>query len=693
MPSGMGRRGGIGRSMVGIAASSLAWRLSMKTRLSLVCALFAVAAPALGAAQAAQSPEISTVGETLAADTPRTTADGNTFVAPAGWSIKIAGNASILTAPEGDSRIALIDTNAKDADAAVAMAWAAYDPKARYTLAQSGDRPARNGWAQIRTYRYDAPDGARGISALAMRNGERWTVAINDMTEAVADRRDAQVSLLYGRLFPKGYTRETFAGKRAHKLDAARLATLTQFVQDARQAFDVPGVALGIVQDGKVVFAEGFGVREIGKPDKVDARTLFLSASVTKPLTTLMLARQVDAGRFAWDTPVTQVMPAFRLGDAATTQQVHIRHLVCACTGLPRQDMEWVFASEGSTPASMMATLATMQPTTTFGELYQYSNAMAAAAGYVGGYAAYPREELGAAYDTAMQTLVFDPLGMTATTFDYARAQRGNFAAPHAPDIDGQTRRVDMAINETGIFMRPDGGAWSNVEDLLRYVQMELDKGMLQDGQRYIGETALLARREQQVSMGDDMAYGMGLKIDRTRGTPLVFHGGTMFGYVAEVLWLPEHDTGAVILANAYPGGVGVRGLFRRRLMEVLFDGTAEAVPNMPVYAKREKENAAATRAKLTVPAEGAAVSNLATRYRSAALGDIEVVRKGASTWFDFGAWESEMASQRGEDGAVVFVTVSPGEDGYAFEVAEREEKRVLVLKDAQHEYVFTAIE
>ena len=135
--------------------------------------------------------------------------------------------------------------------------------------------------------------------------------------------------------------------------------------------------------------AAGYGVREMGKPDPVDAESLFMIASNNKALTTLMLAKQVDAGRFAWDTAVTTLMPDFRLGDAATTAQVQMRHLVCACTGMPRQDMEMLF-DESLTPDKVIGMLATMQPTSGFGELYQYSNAMAAAGGFAGGHARYP---------------------------------------------------------------------------------------------------------------------------------------------------------------------------------------------------------------------------------------------------------------------------------------------------------------
>jgi len=634
-------------------------------------------------------------GDILAADTPRTTADGNGFIAPAGWAIRTEGAAIVLTAPEGGSHIALFDVGmAKDADAAVAAAWAAYDPRAERPLKLAVDRPVRDGWEQIRNYRYDtSANELRGVSAQARRRGERWTVLIYDMADAVGGKRDAQIELIYGRLLPKGYSRETFAGKTAHKLDATRIEALKRFVEDARRQFDVPGVAIGIVQDGKVVLAEGFGVRESGKPDKVDAGTLFMIASNNKALTTLMLAKLVDAGKFAWETPVTRVLPTFKLGNPDTTRQVLMKHLVCACTGMPRQDMEVTFEGERLTPESVVAMLATMQPNSRFGELYQYSNLMADAAGFAGGHALYPQLELGAAYDAAMQTLVFDPLGMTSTTFDFAHAQRVNHAVPHGQDVDGKTVPASMDLNLSTIPTRPDGGAWSNVDDMLRYVQMELDAGLLPGGERYITEAPLLARRVQQVATGSDTGYGMGLKIDRSMGTPLLQHGGITPGFISNMMWLPEHNVGAVILTNADGGGSAIRYLFRRRWLEVLFDGNPEAVANMSVEAKRMQQDAAAKRNRLTVPADAAMVGGLAARYRSAELGDIAVSRNGATTWFDFGGWKSEIATRRDDDGKAALVTIAPSASGFEFVIVDKGNQRSLVLRDEQREYVFVEAE
>lgn len=214
-------------------------------------------------------------------------------------------------------------------------------------------------------------------------------------------------------------------------------------------------------------------------------------------------------------------MPDFKLGDADTTKQVLVKHLVWACTGLPRQDFEWILEFKNATAKSELATLGDMfQPTSKFGEMFQYSNLLASAAGFVAGHVLSPKVELGAAYDQAMQKRVFGPLGMTATTFDYARALKGNHATGHALDIDGKPSIANMAVNYSVWPLRPAGGAWSSVRDMLRYVQLELAKGALPNGKRLVSEDALLMRRAPQVPIGADATYGMGLMVDHTWASP-----------------------------------------------------------------------------------------------------------------------------------------------------------------------------
>jgi len=230
-----------------------------------------------------------------------------------------------------------------------------------------------------------------------------------------------------------GYTRETFRGKAAHALDAARVHALTDFVETARTQLSIPGVAVSLFTTDSVIFEGGFGVREIGKSAPVDADTLFMIASNTKPLSTLLLATLVDEGKFTWDTKVTRVYPAFKLSDADLTSRVTMKQLVCMCTGFPREeDAEWLLELKGSSPKSFMDRLGTMKSTRGFGEAFQYTDLLPAAAGFIGGAVLYPQRELDAAYDEAMKTRVFGPLGMTSTTFDFAQALRKNHASPHA---------------------------------------------------------------------------------------------------------------------------------------------------------------------------------------------------------------------------------------------------------------------
>ena len=639
-------------------------------------------------AAAAAAPAAQDAPQRLAADTPQTTVAGNTFIAPADWSVSVRGPATILEPPEGQGAIALVDVTAPDADAAVAAAWKAYKPDATWPLKVTHDRPDRNGWSKQKAYDYQtSPNEKRDVGGVASFADGRWTVVIYDMAQAVGEKRGAQVALIFDRLLPKGYVRETFAGKKANKLDRARIGELGRFIETGQKELKVPGVALGIVQDGKVVFAGGFGVRKLGEPQTVDDGTLMMIASNTKALTTLLLARLVAEGKMTWDTPVTSLLPSFKLGDADTTKKVNVRQLICACTGLPRQDMEWLFEYKNVTPEGALATLGTMQPTSKFGELFQYSNPMAGAAGFTGGHVLYPDMELGAAYDKAMQTQVFDPLGMKSTTFDYARAQAGDHAAPHAPTIDGKPALAVMELNYSIIPLRPAGAAWSNVNDMLRYVSMELANGKLPDGKAYIPKEPLLERRAKQVAIGKDETYGMGLMIDTEYDIPVVHHGGDMSGYHSDMIWLPDSNVGAVILTDADPGWI-LRGQFRRRLLEVLFDGKPEAAAQVASAGKSFYSQIAAERKLLTVPADPAESAKLAPLYANAVLGEIAVSRANGTTLFDFGEWRSEVASKKNPDGTISFITTAPGISGFEFVVGAGP-KKTLVTRDAQHEYVF----
>ena len=656
----------------------------MPRRARLAFALTLLLAPAV-LAQPAAPP----AAEKIDKDSPRATPAGTTFMAPAGWTMTTKGAMVLLDPPEPDSHIGIVDVKAKDADAAVAAGWAAYRPGFSRPLRISLPQAARNGFEERKAYQYETSPNERAVvSAYAWRAGETWTVVLVDGTEPTFEKRAAPLGLVLQSIRPKGYSRESFAGKKANPLDEKRLAILKDFVASGMKMLDTPGVGLAFLDGGKTVWAGGLGVKELGKPDPVDADTLFIAASNTKALTTLLLAELVDEGKMRWNQPVTELFPAFKLGNEETTKQVLVEHLICACTGMPRQDLEWLFEYRNETPASAVKLLGTMQPTSKFGEVFQYSNLMAAAAGFIGGAKAVSGKEWGAAYDEAMRTKVFEPLGMTTTTFDFAKALKGDVAQPHGWDVDGKVTRARMDLNYSVVPVRPAGGVWTSARELARYVEMELAKGMLPSGKRLVSAENLLARYKPHVIVGEDVTYGMALMVDTRYGVTVVHHGGDLAGYHSDMIWLPDYGVGAVILTNA-DSGVVIRGPLLRRLLEVLFDGKPEAEENLKVAAANLKASIAKERERLVVPADPAEVAKLAPRYVSTALGEVNVLKEGTATLFDVGEWKSVVASRKNDDGTISFITIDPTLSGFEFVVAGKDGKRRLITRDAQHEYVF----
>jgi CubicO group peptidase (beta-lactamase class C family) len=248
---------------------------------------------------------------------------------------------------------------------------------------------------------------------------------------------------------------------------------------------------------------------------------------------------------------------------------------------------------------------------------------------------------------------------------------------------------ANIAFDYSIMPLRPAGGVWTSAHDLVRYVQLEANQGKLPNGKQLVSAENLLARRTPQVIVGDDATYGMGLMVDRKYGIPVVFHGGSMAGYKSNWYLLPDQGVGAVILTNSDTGGMLLRP-FMRRLLEVVFDGKPEAAGDVDSAAKNYKAAIAKERERLVVPAEPSVVSQLAKKYHSKELGELDVLSKDGATTFDFGEWKSAVASRKNDDGTTSFITIDPTNGGFEFVMGERSGKRVLIIRDGQHEYIFT---
>ena len=231
----------------------------------------------------------------------------------------------------------------------------------------------------------------------------------------------------------------------------------------------IPGAAFALVDHGEVVAAEGLGVTNLRKPAPVTDQTLFMIGSNTKSMTTLLQAMLVDEGRVARDTPVASIYPQFRLGRDETTAKVQFRHLACMCTGIPPANFGWILGTDRNTdPAIAFRMLSATAPTTPFGEVFQYSNLMVAATGFIAAHLVYPDLPPETAYNLAMEERVFGPLGMASTTFDLDRAMALDHAMPHGLDRAGKPA-AGLYIGDYQA-LRPSGAAWSNVRDMIKYV-------------------------------------------------------------------------------------------------------------------------------------------------------------------------------------------------------------------------------
>ena len=662
------------------------------TQLWSACALLlaSVGTPALAVSTSTQAASQDGKQATLAGTTP----SGATFTVSPGWSQKTASKLVELVAPEGDYRITLVDVGpAKDAGEAAIQAWKLWAPNQTRPAKLITARPARNGWVERQVIDYEtSPNEKRSLYAIAYRAGPNWTVLLADGAEATAEKRLAAIALVSQSLRPAGYQRETFAGLKAHPMDAGRIAALRSFVEQSMKELGVPGAAIAVTDRSRTLLAGGIGVRAIDEQTPVDGDTTFAIASNTKGMGTLLLAKLVDEGKLKWDQPVTQVYPPFRLGSEQTTSKVLVKHLVCACTGLPRKDYQVIFNSDPKAAAKdTFAQLAATEPTSGFGEVFQYNNLMASAAGYVGGYLTNPEADLDRAFERAVTDEVWRPLGMTRTTLDFAAATQGNWARPHATNIAGKPQLIlDAGQKLNFAFTRygAAGGAWSTANDLARYVRFELNEGKLDDGRQYVSAENVLRRRAANVPVGEDRVYGMGMQVDRDFGVDVVHHGGSLAGYKSDIVIIPAAGIGAVLLTNSDDGGAMLRP-FMRRLLELLYDGKPEAAGDVSAAAVRMKAELAKEAELVSPTADKDAAASLASSYYNPELGPITVTRDGGRLAFAFRTMTTAVGTKKNEDGTISFVALDPTLLFFPLVVGTKDGKRTLTARDSQHEFVF----
>jgi CubicO group peptidase (beta-lactamase class C family) len=449
---------------------------------------------------------------------------------------------------------------------------------------------------------------------------------------------------------------ETFAGAATRPIDAAHLDA---FIARALADLRVPGAAVAVIADGTVRYERTFGVRALGEPAPITTDTRFLLASITKPMTTLMQARLVDKGTVRWDSPVTRLLPTFALADAAFTRELTLWQMSCACTGMPRQDLEGLFEWEHVTPEQRIAGMRTMRPTTKLGETFQYSNPMVAAGGFAVAHAYAPTVPLAEAYALVMQRELFAPIGMTSTTLDIATVARGDHARPHAVALDGTTHVMPLVIERAVEPIAPAGGVWTTLRDMERYVETELAEGVGPDGTRVVSTAAYRERTRLRVRSDEAGGYGLGLDVGTYAGVRTIGHDGGSFGFGTTMFMLPDQHIGIIIFTNVRNGSAKQQLPFNaavtRAILEELF---AAARPRADLeLAYYVKLRGPAPQPRST---DIRWVAPLVGRYHADALGDLTIRARSGVAVLDAGEWATAIDRKVDPDGTTELIFLDP---------------------------------
>ncbi|MBU3021614.1 serine hydrolase [Aestuariibacter sp. A3R04] len=620
------------------------------------------------------------------------------FTPPPGWTKSAKGSLTVFTAKEGDANIVIgtID-DAQNEEEAARRVWKMFDPEFSRDIRVNSPGDIYGGWERIRNIEYiTSPNEQQIMFAITHQNEGQWQVVIVTGSNATLYKRSAEFNEFIQSFVKADYAQEDLTTRQAKQLTEDDIAELLKFAEQGLESLKIPGAGIALVQNGKVIYSGGIGVEDINTKKPVTEDSVFMIASNTKGMTTLLLAKLVELGKIGWDDQVISHYPQFKLGDKATTESVLIKHLVCACTGLPRKDYPWFFKNTGDTPVSVtFENLANTAPTSEFGEVFQYNNQMAAAAGYIAGHILYPEMKLGEAYDRAMQELIFDPLDMHNTTFSFEEAYAIGVATPHELSVNEEIVIIEQSItngfNHLIVPYRPAGAAWSTSADMIKYVYNELSGGVAPDGTRLFAEAPLMKRREPFVKTGERERYGMGLWNETIGGIEVVTHGGSMAGYQSNFFALPGAQTGAVVLTNS-ESGYNLLQPFLRKLIEILYDAEPLAQSQVDVAVETNRLYLKTFRNEFVYPPSKDIDDRLADTYISDDLGELKIIKEHNRVFLDQGVWKAEVATKVNQDGSNALFVIGAGLLSLEFVIGEEEGVSVLTLSDGQHNYTFRAV-
>ena len=322
--------------------------------------------------------------------------------------------------------------------------------------------------------------------------------------------------------------------------DAARIAALEERIEADRRRLGVPGVAVVIVKEDRVILLRGFGLRDVERGLPVTPRTLFPIGSCTKSFTALATVRSADAGVLALDDSPKRFLPYFALQDPEADAGVTLRDLLSHRSGVP-DDLPAGWFERYPTARQLISAAMRSRPTARPGSRFQYNNYMYVALG----------EALAAAhastFENVLTTQVLGPLGMRATSLSISRMiQSADFSYGYSEDASRRRLPMDTLDYLTGILAA--GGINSNAEEMANWIRMLLGGGVL-NGDRLVSDAGFRELMTPAIATQSGH-YGLGMEMAEWHGERLYYHRGGVLGFAARFDILADRRLGWAILAN-----------------------------------------------------------------------------------------------------------------------------------------------
>lgn len=332
------------------------------------------------------------------------------------------------------------------------------------------------------------------------------------------------------------------------------LRDLDSYIEKARKDWEIPGLAVAIVKDDSLIFAKGYGVREIGKKEKVDEYTLFAIASNTKAFTASLLGMLVEEGKLDWDDRVTDHIPNFHMYDPYVTREIVIRDLLTHRSGLPTFGGDHLWIGNSHNREEIISRLRHLEPSASIRSEFQYQNLMFLVAGQI------VPAVTGQSWEEAIEKRIFEPLGMNAsnTSVRYLRDEK-NVATPHEI-VEGKL--IPIAYDNMDATA-PAGAINSNVVDMAKWMRLNLNGGQYNGKQilspEVIKELHTIQFPLKVSSFSEEnfgtrfSGYGFGWGVWDYKGHKALSHGGGLSGMISYQILLPEINLGVLILTNFAP--------------------------------------------------------------------------------------------------------------------------------------------